>query len=60
MDTLLDDAETTKLADQVAKHDTSKQTEAERLADYMTLRRWWQTKGKRIDDDTATYKWYAI
>ena len=55
MDTLLDDAETTKLADQVAKHDTSKQTAAERLADYMTLRRWWQTKGKRIDDDTATY-----
>ena len=55
METLLDDEETTELADQVAKHDTSKQTEAERLADYMTLRRWWQTKGKRIDDDTATY-----
>ncbi|MDY2522498.1 DUF5906 domain-containing protein [Weissella confusa] len=55
METLLDDEETTELADQVAKHGTSKQTEAERLADYMTLRRWWQTKGKRIDDDTATY-----
>ncbi|MCT0006367.1 DNA primase family protein [Weissella confusa] len=50
------DEEFEVLADQVAKHDTSKQTEAERLADYMTLRRWWQTKGKRIDDDTATYK----
>lgn len=56
METLLDDEETTGLADQVAKHDTSKQTEAKRLADYMTLRNWWQIKGKRIDDDTATYK----
>ncbi|MBJ7643254.1 DUF5906 domain-containing protein [Weissella confusa] len=56
METLLDDEETTGLADQVAKHDTSKQTEAERRADYMTLRNWWQIKGKRIDDDTATYK----
>lgn len=56
METLLDDEETTGLADQVAKHDTRKQTEAERRADYMTLRNWWQIKGKRIDDDTATYK----
>lgn len=48
METLLEETELVEMTEQP-------QTEAQRLADYLELRKWWAVKGKRVDDDTATY-----